>query len=281
MPLADLPYRIGELAARGEYAYLARGKSKDDSLPGKLRVLRDVNLCDGPTLWDSITSDEPCGFYVELRLFGTRSIVEDYLASPELASYCAASGAIPHSLPPLDDSRLLVITPENYLSEDVSEITAREYREMVLARDTRLSIESLEQMVCEIRGVDSIDSICAPRRRLGKAKKPEGAGVVRTRGNKGTLRDQFVLVKRTPSRVIDVSAYGDTMQHQRGRVLDRVKHADRVAQCTALQDLFPIVSDNVAGFERAMSALGPLYAAKVSEFRVLHASSTARPVVKA
>ncbi len=311
MPVADLPYHIEKLASAGQYAYLTRPtvrrakvnppQASEDEAPTirstRLRVLRRVTLCDGPGLWDSlrVKSPDPYAFYVELRLFATRIMVEDYLASPELASYCQLTSKAPPTLNEGD----MVITEQTYLSEAAVKITKSEYARNLQSRDYHSSIERLEAMVCQLQGIDSLESLAAPKRGRKKAavtpnktpcilnegvecSEPEGIipaqpavmanVVVKKRKSKVTLRDQFVLVQNTPSRIIDVSNFGDTMQHQRGRILDRVKHAERIAQCTVLPDFFPVISDNIPGFERAMSSLGSSrYAQKVEEFKALHA----------
>ncbi len=240
-------------------------------------------------------------------------MVIDYLNSPEVESYCSASGV---QKPVLEDDDQ-VITEENYLNEEASKIAKREYTSMLKSHDSHLSIENLEELVCQIQGIDSIHSLTAPKR--GRRKKvvpvvqleitepatttvavappasldsdgeeivaeatklPQPAttavaskpNVPKKPKTRATLRDQFILVQNTPSRVIDVSNYGDTMQHQRGKMLDRVKHSERISKCTVLGDLFPVISDNVAGFERAMSSLGARFSNRVTEFKMLHAS---------
>lgn len=358
MPIADLPYRIERLARDGQYAYLARTPLREKPavsgsaaagekpaakrvvktvVPTRLRVLRYVTLCDGPSLWDTIKAKKTAGdtvpveddeaffFFVSLRLFATRSMVNDYLAGPEVLSHAQATG---QEVPKLHDADI-VISEEGFLEETASAVAEREYVSMLLSRDSNVSLESLEQMVTSAQGVTdrmpkkrgrkpkvaaaaalvssspSRDDL-APREDAAAADsghssdedgggrpQPDSGDSAKTASDRPsaageagppapkpkkrpvTLRDQFALVQNTPSRVIDVSGFGDTMQHQRGRVLDRVRHTDRIAQCTALPDLFPVISDNVAGFERAMVALGPRYAPRISEFKVRYMNPVA------
>ncbi len=331
MPVADLPYRIGQLAKEGQYAHLARPLVKpapsDSATPKKptsaialtkLRVLRSVNLCDGPTLWGSKTTESTDGeeyaFYVSLRLFATRSMVLSYLSGPEVASYCSASGS---PLPELRDGDL-VVTEDNYLTDEVMALTRREYEAMLQSKEKHLSIENLEQMVCKMRGIESLESL-ETRSKRGRKKKAgaassapppppptpvpplhvEGeseeeqeatAAAAASSSDRPTepgsatrkivkrkprthLRDQFLLVQNTPSRLIDVSRFGDSMHHQSGRILDRVRHGERIAKCVVLSDLFPVISDNLQSFERAMAALGSRYLPRVAEFRQASAPS--------
>lgn len=333
MPVADLPYRIERLRKQGQYAYLTRpavrskSESQDEEVVAKkkkpatrIRVLRNVNLCDGPNMWlaiqtkrekEGLGDEEPYGFYVALRLFATPSLVTDYLNSPELQSFCSSTN-IP--VPTLQEEDP-VITEDNYLDEISVALTRQEYSRTLSIEDETL--ESLEEMVCQLRGIDSLESLDKPKRtrrkasdipppapvepepappvvlpaELSDAEEAADAAIALTTASerpsvpdeqvaaktpvprkrkKATLRDQFVLVQKTPSRVIDVSSFGDTMQHQKGRVLDRMKNESRIAQCVSLPDLFPVISDNVQGFERAMASLGSRYTSRVAEFRKLY-----------
>lgn len=331
MPVADLPYRIERLAQEGQYAYLARPiirktaavavppteeavkKTRVKTAPlavvaaSKLRVLRNVTLCDGPSLWElhrSKGETEEYGFYVHLRLFASRDMVLEYLSGPEVASHSLATDT---PIPTLKESDV-VITLATFGSDEAVEIAWAEYALMLNSRESNTSLENLEELVRRVYGVDDVSAILGETSKRGRKKKiivsspkilpvpkesdtiaeehssadettPVAAivegqvapkAVIRKKRVQTTLREQFSLIQNTPSRVIDVSSFGDTMQHQRGRVLDRVKHAARLAQCTSLPDLFPIVSDNVPGFERAMATLGPRYTARVEEFRSRH-----------
>lgn len=293
-----------------------RAKAAPTIIPTKIRVLRSVNLCDGPSLWPAIqakraakesSDNEPYGFYVALRLFATKSMIQEYLAGPELASYCASTST---ELPILNDEDP-VITEENFMSESSALITKQEYAKTLRIQDDTL--DDLEELVCELRGIDSLESLEKPKRLRRKKKEvvveepvvvsappverapeepvnsdeeeevvvatttaSERPSVVEEKAKapkkrkKVTLRDQFVQVKDTPSRVIDVSDYMKSMQHQKGRVLDRVRHGERIAKCTSLSNLFPIISDNLQAFERAMNTLGSRYASRVVEFREVH-----------
>lgn len=282
MPLADLPYRIEQLARDGRYAYLAFSTPRvihttatEGGIPSsnnstKLRVLRYVNLCDGPSLWTTDSCKE-YAFYVALRLFATPSIVKNYLSSPEVASFCHATG---NPIPKEDDG--VIITESSYLEDTALEITRKEYDMIVHSKNGGGSLENLEEMVCQLQGIDSLESLDKPRRRIRRKKDEEVPAVVmpveekegpKKKTTRVTLREQFIMVQNTPSRVIDVSTYGDTMQHQRGKILDRVRNAERISQCTSLSDLFPIISDNIPAFERALSALGSRYTSRLQEFK--------------
>lgn len=331
MPVADLPYRISRLANEGQYAYLSRpavriakissedkpekvAKPPSTFVPSHLRVLRNVTLCDGPSLWDAIAAkklstenSEPYSFYVKLRLFATRSMVLEYLSGPEVASFCSSTGT---PIPTLTDEDM-VIGESDYLSPQVIEITKQEYSKVILSRNDGTTLENLEELVCQMKGIDSLESLDLPKR--GRRRKSaalastppdappvvavavkdavysqsdedEAGGATTTASDrpavpveakprpkkktKSTLRDQLALVQNTPSRVIDVSGFGDTMQHQRGKFLDRMRHTERISQCTSLPDLFPIVSDNFPAFERAMTALGGRYLSRIGEFKI-------------
>jgi hypothetical protein len=254
MPIADLPYRIEKLAKDGQYAYLALPlpRKVPTDKPTKLRVLRNVNLCDGPTLWESKDGNASYNFYPTLRLFATPEMVEMYLKGPEVASYCAANGT---ELPVLKDGDL-VISKDKFMSDEVNAMMRSEYSGMLKSREDNLSIESLEELVCQLQGVDSLEP----------AKKEEGHELKpKKRKSRATLCEQFVLVQNTPSRTIDVSKFGDSMQNQSGKVLDRVKHGERIAQCISL-GLFPIISDNVAAFKRAINVLGSRHQSRIVEF---------------
>lgn len=328
MPLADLPYRIERLARDGQYAYLARipVKVKDAAQPEvaadkkkstRLRVLRYVTLCDGPALWDGKKAEEgeELQFFVKLRLFASRSTVNEYLTGPEVLSFSQSTGG---EVPVLADGDL-VISESNFTAEAVSDLAEREYVAMLQSRDSNVSLESLEQMVSKAQGISDQDGAHVPKKRGRKPKvqppvpepapppsqsspekqldedsdeespdtsvnhsdrpaasdatpAPSKPPAVKKRPL--TLRDQFAQVQNTPSRVVDVSGFGDTMHHQKGRVLDRVRHSDRIAQCTVLSDLFPVVSDNIPAFERAMVALGTRYLPRVAEFKTRHCAKS-------
>lgn len=303
MPIADLPYRIGRLARDGQYAYLTKNEK------GKIRVLRSVTLCDGPELWN-IASCKDHAFYVTLRLFTTASILKEYLEGPELASYVSAAGVPFPKLEEADlivtrenfltesvsslartEYMLMLKKHENGGIENLEEIVRRVHglddmsavlgepikrtrRKKILATDEQQQSINPPVVVTSSPKGDSSDN----EDEAASASHPlttVASAATTTRKKKRshvTLREQFALVQNTPSRVIDVSGFGDTMQHQKGRMLDRVKHATRLSQCTCLGDLFPIVSDNIPAFERAMAVLGPRYASKVVEFKSRHSA---------
>lgn len=326
--------------AKIEKMQAGRAPPKPQVKLSKIRVLRNVNLCDGPALWKSIrekaaeasaeaTSGDPYGFYVELRLFAPRSLVVAYLEGPEVRCYSTATGT---PIPVLNDEDT-VVTEKNYMEPWAIQLAQQEYSRYLHSRETGGTLESLEEMVCQLQGVDTLEK---PKSRRGRKKKeavavavaeapavptevvpepPKEAPVVAEaaltdeedeedkadaeaaaaaattaserpsaveegtpgkssakpkKRKKATIREQFVLVQNTPSRVIDVSKFMSSMQQQSGRILDRVRHGERIAQCTSVSDLFPIISDNVAGFERAMNALGSRYKSRILEFRTAH-----------
>lgn len=380
MPISDLPYRIAALAREGQYAYIARvvprvmpvkpqqpavdkvetKKSRVSPAmalvkPTKLRVMRNVTLCDGPSLWASIRAKrsskslaavdapgtdaepidyEPYAFFVSLRLFATRSMVDEYLASPEVTSHTTTTGSAEVSLK--DDE--IIIVEEQFLDPTSVELAKQEYTMMLLARQTTVSLDSLEEMMRRAQGEeDCMIPTSTGTKRSGPRKKksatstpaasraaataepstpvviptvqtvsevrvvtpdsdddeecdlihpnatvvsdrPSGVddGVipkirkVSKKRTPPTLREQYIQITQTPSRVIDVSRYDDTMRHHNGQIIDRVRHITRLSKCTVLPDLFPIVSDNIPAFERAMNALGGRFPSRIAEFKIRH-----------
>lgn len=352
MPLADLPYRIERLTKNGQYAHLtytsARAKKNKQQAGGggeiphtadesasskKLRVMRNVTLCDGPELWETVVngSPEPYYFFVDLRLFGTLNMVNQYLSGPEVASFCQTTRSVMPTAVSIESTR--VVSEQTFNDVSVAELAEKEYMAMLQSRqaDDYLSMQGLEELLSK-----SAVGTVAPDGKKKRGRKPKNhspliaassseqhqpavntstttapaekeaggessgeddherdhqapsttttllAAAVKppqTKRRHLTLREQFAQVQNTPSRVVDVSNFEDTIQLQRGRILDRLKHAVRIGKCTALPDRFPIISDNIQSFERAMRALGPKYQERVAEFRTAfqqqHASAAA------
>lgn len=254
MPLADLPYKIEKLFNTGQYAYLGRTMGRKTKI-SKLRLLRNVTLCDGPSLWHML-SEKPAGreyaFFVRLRLFATREMVDEYLASPELQNYCSSkSQEIPPSLK--DDD--IIITKDNYTSEEVQTLIFEEYKKMLLHKD------SVDDLMNHLTSEDQQQAAC-----LSDDKKKKKRAQL-------TLKQQLMLIQSTPSRVIDVSNFGETMKHQKGKILERLQHSARISKCVELGQDFPIISDNIPSFERAMNSLGPRYYSKTDEFKNKYSST--------
>lgn len=282
MSVSELPYRIKQLERNGQYAYLsrpvARKKTEEPSVAvadggavkeegekkvvirkkrekfekkegSKLRVLRNVTLCDGPTLWQIVKQkeSEPYEFFVSLRLFATRQMVNEYLSGPEIESFCEATGCEKPSIKEGD----IIISETSYSSPNFQTVIFEEYKKMILHRD------SLDDLMKQFDGLIEDE----------KQQKKRKTHI--------TLKEQMMLVQSTPSRVIDVSSFGETMKQQKGKILDRVRHAPRISRCVVLNDLFPVISDNLIAFERAMNMLGSRYLCRIAEFKAKQNSQQA------
>lgn len=221
----------------------------------KLKVFRNVTLCDGPALWEFVKkqTSEEYFFYTTLRVFATKSHVEDYISSQEFRNYYSAVGQSEEK-PILSDNEL-IITQENYSIMEA--LIIEEYKQFVTSQ------ESLECLVREFEifvGTNKIE---------GEQQQPPEKKVKKSGKSKMTLKEQLVIVQSKPSKLIDVSNFGDTFKNQKGKFLDRIKNASRISKCVMLNDLtFPIVSDNLPAFERAMNSLGSArYTMRIQEFK--------------
>lgn len=232
----NLPYKIQELESKGEYAYIMRRETKKKpSTRTLLKVVRTLTLCDGPRVWEKIAEGNELPVFVQrLRIFCTPDIIEDYLNSPEYKEYQTS-----HNLPleTVDSVKSDIITDKNY----------EEY-ETVILKEYSSSIERNEVSLSDIENT------------LNLVKK-----TAKGKGEKN-LKTQYSKILSCPSKVIDVSNFGKTMDKKYGRILDRVRDKARISKCKSINSTFPIISDNIHGFERAMNTLGPEFMKYISQF---------------
>jgi len=236
----NLPYIVSDLEKKGQYAHIVKkeSKSKNPSTKTPLKIKRYLSLCDAPSIWDKIPSgEEKPIIFLGLRIFCTSQIAIEYLNCKEYVEYCKDKDITPLTYDQL--TALNTIKEEDYPEHEA--LIAREYSKSLDQKT--VSISDVEEVLEKVRNQD-------------KSKK----------STKKNLSRQYAKIQSCPSKVLDVSSFGKTMDKTYGKVLDKIRDKTRIKRCISIAG-FPVISDNIQSFERAMNMLGPQYSAYVAMFR--------------
>ncbi len=233
----NLPYITKDLEEKGLFAYLVWTNQKRKS---GWKIRKYISICNAPSIWAKMKEgdqNKPI-LFLKGRIFASREDIDMYLKSHEYNEFCKINKVAPLTIGSDD----IIIDEDNF--ESFEDLIMKDYSKTVLKE--AISLSDLEK--------DLHYSVTSSR---GKKNGLKVGG--KKNGNSSSihhnLRSQYSKILSCPSKLLDVSNFGKTIDKTHGRILDKIRDRARIEKCIVIDD-FPLISTNLQSFERAIRFLG-------------------------